>query len=117
MSDQLDDLAGCFRDGYDSDDIQRVFARVHEQTGVWLLCVWEYFDDIGYGGDSEFFLISGSGSVHELDGQLWPWLWGGSDEAPGGPGSPESWVGAPAPGTIAELSGDGLGNAAVENRT
>lgn len=117
MNDQLADLAGRFHDGYDSDDIRRVFEQIRAHTGVRLLCVWDYFDDFGYGGNSEFYVQTSDGTIHQLGGQLWPWLWGGCEEAPEGPGSPDSWIGSPAPLNIGDLDGDGLGNAAVENRT
>lgn len=41
---------GCFEDGYDDDTINKVLGGFESAN---LVCVWDYFDDAGYGGNSE----------------------------------------------------------------
>lgn len=53
---------GQYVHGYDSDDINRLFAEFDSATVV---CVWATFDDYGYGGDSEF---AGWARVPDPDG-------------------------------------------------
>jgi hypothetical protein len=114
-ADALDDYAGRFRYGYDSDDINKVFETIQALTRVDLICVWDYFDDAGYGGDSQFYVVDGD-ATYELAGDLWPWLSAGTDEAPNGPGSVASWKGGRTPFAYTELSGDGSRNYAFESR-
>ncbi len=109
----LQSVAGIFQNGYDGDDINRVFGAIGRQCGIDLICVWDYFDDWGYGGDSQFYLVDG-GSAFEVTGQLWCWLHGGRDEAPGGPGNPAQWKGAPADFDLSALGGDGFCNVAPQ---
>lgn len=61
-------------DGYDADDVNRVFDRLEEATGLSLVCVWEYFDSFGVGGNSQFFVALEDDRFHEVAGDLWQWL-------------------------------------------
>ncbi|WSM80960.1 hypothetical protein OIE78_35390 (plasmid) [Streptomyces cellulosae] len=92
----LEDLRGCMVDGYDADDVNRVFDRLEEATGLSLVCVWEYFDSFGVGGNSQFFVALEDDRFHEVAGDLWQWLNGDphSPSTPDAPGSPGTWVGA-----------------------
>jgi hypothetical protein len=117
MTAKLDpDLAGVFAMGYGPEDAADVFAQIADATGVTLVCLWRYFDDAGYGGDSQFYVLDEQpvGTVlYELDGDLWPWLLG-DIPADQGPGEPPSWVGAKADIDLDALPvGDG-GNYAYE---
>lgn len=81
---------GQFADGYDSDDVNRAFGAIKHVVGVDLICVWEYFDDAGYGGSSEFYLVEGN-TAYDLAGDLWPWLSGDTEVEH--PGNPQQWKG------------------------
>ena len=100
---------GQFANGYDSDDVNRAFGAIKQHLGVDLICVWEYFDDAGYGGSSEFYLVEGN-AAYELAGDLWPWLSGDTDAEH--PGSPDQWKGATASGIDGwqDYPGDGFSN-------
>jgi hypothetical protein len=111
----FEDLAGIFRDGYDSYDINRVFGIIDDRTDKRVECVWEFFDNYGYGGTSEFYLIE-NGVAFELIGGLRPWLYGGRDEVANGPGHPGTWKGKRADFDYAETAGDGWHNRVTEHR-
>jgi hypothetical protein len=113
----ISDLQGCMVDGYTPEDIDRVFGRLENAFGVRLVCVWDYFDAFGYGGNSQFYVVGDDGRLHESAGDLYTWLNfdPAADEAPDSPGPPDSWRGAPA--DLAEPEGDdGFYNVALENR-
>ena len=120
MNELFDELAGRFSDGYTSDDIDVAIDRIRDATGVTLICVWEYFDDYGFGGNSELLLVDGV-AVHEVEGDLWAW-WStdpAAPDAPSSPGSPQTWRGGPADGlrNYTDLGGDGSSNYATEARS
>lgn len=99
MTMQLDpDLAGVFANGYEPEDAADVFDQIAQEADVDIICVWDYFDCSGYGGDSRFYVRENGASGHvlyELAGGLWPWLFG-DVPASRGPGEPSSWRGSEA---------------------
>ncbi|OHU47299.1 hypothetical protein BKG82_26985 [Mycobacteroides chelonae] len=111
------ELRGCCQDGYTPEKFQRVMRSVLDATGVRLCCVWAYFDEWGYGGDSEFY-IEESDRLFDLTGDLWPWLSAldGDPDAPKKPGDPRTWKGPMNAMALADLAGDGFGNYALETR-
>lgn len=110
------ELRGRFRYGYTPDDFRKLAEVIASDTGVELCCVWEYFDDCGYGGGSEF-VIGDQGRFYELVGDLWPWLSADDGcDAPADPGDPETWRGPLSGVPVDDLDGDGNGNYALETR-
>jgi hypothetical protein len=109
---QVTELRASMIDGYTPDDVNRAFGRIRDSLGIDLVCVWEYHDDFGYGGDSDFYVRSTNGAVHELAGDLWPWLNRSVDDpdAPAHLGDPATWTGAVA--DVTDDLGDGFHNAA-----
>lgn len=109
-------LRGRFQQGYDNDDFRRVATEIKAVTGAEIVCIWQYFDDFGYGGDSEFYLVDG-GRLYELAGDLWPWLSADARdlEAPESPGDSATWQGSASAIEYENLSGDGW-NYALEFR-
>ena len=82
---------GLFREGYTEDDIDALSSRTVE-----FLCVWNYRDDLGFGGDSEIvgreILPDGStGNWKPLHPTLWAHLLGDPDDPadPADPADPE----------------------------
>ncbi|MEU0770536.1 hypothetical protein [Streptomyces albogriseolus] len=100
-AEDTEDLRGCMRDGYTPEDVNRVFARLESVFGVRLVCVWNYVDALGFGGNSQFYVEHG-GRTFELAGDLWRWLNRppGAADAPATPGHPSSWLGAAVPLTF-----------------
>lgn len=96
LMDEIEDLRGCMDDGYDADDVNRTFGRLESATGLSLVCVWEYFDDAGVGGNSQFYVSLEDDGFHEVAGDLWEWLNADPDSpsTPAWPGTPDSWIGA-----------------------
>lgn len=81
---------GAFADGYDENDIDAFAEAVcHARPGCELVCVWEYRDELGAGGDSEL-LFQSAGTAHSLALPLWEWLQGERADEPG----PDQWFGA-----------------------
>jgi hypothetical protein len=114
------DNAGRFEDGYTDDDVNRVLGEISDAAGVRVVCVWDFIDSFGPGGNSEFFVETGDGFV-PLSGDLWAWL----NEAPGSehavatPGDPATWVSSDPDETlrVEDLVGDDWHNYAREDRT
>jgi hypothetical protein len=96
--DRIADLRGCLADGYTSDEVEWVFGRLEEATGVRLLCLWDCYDAYGYGGDSQFYVEGTDSRLYELAGDLWAWLNGepAAADTPNSPGEPSTWQGATA---------------------
>src|SRR6266511_2297879 len=114
-----EDLRGCMRDGYTDDDVNGVLGQLGQTVGLTLICVWDYVDTWGPGGNSDFFVHAPDGQLHELTGDLWRWLndHPNDPQAPAHPGSPRTWVGPSAGRTTDTCAwNDGRGNFAVENR-
>lgn len=90
------DLRGSMDDGYDDERVNRVLGRISEVSGLRIVCVWDYYDASGVGGNSDFY-VNIDGQFHDCAGDLWRWLNGstGDPDTPAVPGPPASWVGAP----------------------
>ncbi|MFE2640209.1 hypothetical protein ACFXKF_36595 [Streptomyces scopuliridis] len=112
-----DDLRGYMVDGYDADDVNRAFSRIHDACGLHLVCVWETFDAFGVGGNSDFY-VEKDGRLHYLGGDLWQWLNGDPEDAdvPITPGTPASWIGERADPTLDPDWDDGFHNLAIADR-
>ncbi|WP_051708939.1 hypothetical protein [Streptomyces sp. NRRL S-350] len=82
-------LTGRFRDGYTEEQVNTAFAVLGAATGLRLVCVWEYRDGFGCGGNSQWFAEDSSGGLWDLAGDLDAWLTGERSH----PGPAGSWVG------------------------
>jgi hypothetical protein len=113
----IGDLRGYMVDGYDSDDVNRVFDRLEEATGLTLVCVWEYFDSAGVGGNSQFYISLEDDRLHEVAGDLWEWLNGDPEcgSTPVTPGAPAAWIGARADFAAGFEYDDGRHNCAIRD--
>jgi hypothetical protein len=63
----LERFFGQFADGYTPEDVDRVCSAVRDATGVEICVVWDYFDDCGFGGNSDF-AVAGGGKVFGCSG-------------------------------------------------
>ena len=89
---EIADLRGRFKDGYSAEDIRTVFSRIYDAGGPYLVCVWDYADEAGFGGNSQFYVEDDNGDFHEAQPDVHQWLSGQQE-------TPEpfvGWVGAPA---------------------
>jgi len=106
-------LTGRFRDGYTEEDVNTAFADLGEATGLRLVCVWEYRDSFGCGGNSEWFAEDSSGGLWDLAGDLYAWLTGERSH----PGPVGPWVGRTVAHRVQELAWtDGQHNYAQQSR-
>ncbi|MBC7303183.1 hypothetical protein [Nocardia salmonicida] len=103
-------------DGYDSDQITSVLGQISAASGLAVVCLWNYVDNFGFGGDSDFRILSPHGQLYYLDGDLSDWLTDTPDHAPAHPGSPASWIGGIDTDAIDIAGGDGRHSLARENR-
>ncbi|MEU6680864.1 hypothetical protein [Streptomyces sp. NPDC046925] len=87
---ELADLRGRFEDGYTPEGIRSVFGRIQDAGGPYLVCVWEYADAFGFGGNSEFYAET-AGGFYEVSPDIHGWLSGDLET----PGAPDTWVCAP----------------------
>ncbi|WP_280470680.1 hypothetical protein [Nocardia farcinica] len=110
------ELRSRLDDGYDSDLITAVLGQISDASGVAVVCLWDYYDEFGYGGDSDFRILSPHGQLYHLNGDLADWLTETHDHAPAHPGSPASWIGGIDTDAISVAEGDGRNNFALENR-
>ncbi|WP_030200633.1 hypothetical protein [Streptomyces sp. NRRL S-87] len=103
--DPLGDIAhlhGRFADGYSARDIRSVFGRIYDEGGPYLVCVWEYADENGFGGTSTFFAEEEDGSLFEVRADIHRWLSGQQET----PGPMATWVCAPVEPTEFVVSDD-----------
>ncbi|MFD3908950.1 hypothetical protein ACFXOL_14755 [Streptomyces californicus] len=73
---EIRDLHGRFADGYTPEGIRAVFDRIYRAGGPYLVCVWEYADAHGFGGNSEFCAENDRGEHFEIDPEVHLWLRG-----------------------------------------
>ncbi|TYB71148.1 hypothetical protein FXF51_01560 [Nonomuraea sp. PA05] len=111
---EIADLAGALRDGYDEHLITSVLARITEAGAPgYLLCVWAEHDAAGYGGNSDIYIDAdhGGGLCH-VGGDLWAWLSQHplTPGTPATPGDPVTWKGNPAGFRLADLAVDDGGH-------
>ncbi|MGC9478840.1 hypothetical protein ACP4I1_32455 [Streptomyces sp. WG4] len=88
---QLAELHGTFELGYSADDVRSVFGRIADEGGPYLVCVWEYADEYGFGGNSEFYAEGEDGTLFEVQPDVHRWLSGKQET----PGPLDTWVCAP----------------------
>ncbi|NGO40605.1 hypothetical protein [Streptomyces ureilyticus] len=88
---QLADLHGRFEDGYTPEDIRAVFMRIVDADGPYLVCVWDYADEYGFGGNSQFYAENDEGDLFEVQPDIHLWLSGQQET----PGPVDTWVCAP----------------------
>ncbi|MCK2240050.1 MULTISPECIES: hypothetical protein [unclassified Crossiella] len=98
-------LCGSMAEGYDNDLVNKVLGHL-STLGQRLVCVWNLHDQFGFGGDSNFYVETASGRLHELAGGLWQWLNGDPDalEPPPTPAPPAAWLGADTGTVTADLA-------------
>ncbi|MFF5265410.1 hypothetical protein ACFY4C_41560 [Actinomadura viridis] len=116
----LADLRGNMVKGYTSETVNSVLGRITSASGYSLVCVWDYFDEFGTGGNSQFYIQQDPGQLRELAGDLWTWLNGSPEDpnTPASPGVPSSWLGRIADITTEDLRyTDGFHNYARRNET
>ncbi|MFJ3182596.1 hypothetical protein ACIPJN_29980 [Streptomyces sp. NPDC086796] len=109
------DLRSSMVDGYAPEDVNRAFSRLEDVTGTRLVCIWDRYDDSGFGGSSDFY-VEREGEFYYLAGDLWRWLNGSAEDpdTPGWPAPVEMWLGARA--QLADAAhDDGFHNLAVSN--
>ncbi|MFE4663270.1 hypothetical protein ACFRFJ_42130 [Streptomyces hydrogenans] len=68
------DLHGAFQHGYGADDVRTVFGRISDAGGPCLVCVWDFPDAYGFGGNSEFYAEEDNGVLLELQQDAYWWL-------------------------------------------
>lgn len=91
------DLRGCMEDGYDSDKVNSVLGAISDASGLMIVCVWDFYDEYGPGGNSDFYVDpEDGGPLRELVGDLWRWLNSDPDDpdSPDSPGDPGTWTGS-----------------------
>lgn len=88
---ELADLHGAFEHGYGADDIRCVFGRISDAGGLYLVCVWDFADDCGFGGNSVFYAEDEDGNLYEIQPDIHRWLAGEQET----PGPLATWVCAP----------------------
>ncbi|MFF0170256.1 hypothetical protein [Streptomyces prasinus] len=91
LLERIADLHGRFEDGYSADGIRTVFGRIYDEGGPYLVCVWEYADAYGFGGNSEFYAEGEDGDLFEVQPDIHRWLSGQQET----PGPVDTWVCAP----------------------
>ncbi|MFJ2589662.1 hypothetical protein [Streptomyces sp. NPDC087538] len=110
---EMADLHGRFKDGYTPEDIRTVFYRIYDTVGIYLVCVWEYVDEYGFGGNSEFFAEDRNGVLFEAQPDIHQWLSGQQET----PGTPDTWVCAPVAEPTEFQASDDSHNYARADRT
>ncbi|MER8233129.1 hypothetical protein [Streptomyces sp. NPDC094049] len=108
----LADLHGSFEHGYSADDIRRVFGRIGDAGGPYLVCVWELADDYGFGGNSEFYAEDENGHLSEIQPDVYGWLTGEQET----PGPVDTWVCARVTGLAEFAATDDRHNCAKTER-
>jgi hypothetical protein len=83
------DLKNFLGEGYSDDEVVDVLGPVAEATGVHVICLWDYVDRYGCGGDSTWYVLAPGGALHWLVGGLFAWI----NHGQGDPGDPATWTG------------------------
>lgn len=103
---EIADLWGRFKDGYSADDVRRVFGRISDAGGPHLVCVWDYADEYGFGGNSKFYAEDEEGRFLEVEPGIYRWLTGEQRS----PGPVNTWVVGPVAEPIEFAVGDDFHN-------
>ncbi|MEW1639323.1 hypothetical protein AB0469_35375 [Streptomyces sp. NPDC093801] len=109
---ELAELHGAFEHGYGADDIRRVFGRINDEGGPYLVCVWDIADDYGFGGNADFYAEDEECKLFELKPDVYRWLTGQQDS----PGPLDTWVGAHVPELVEFAATDDRHNYARTER-
>ncbi|UZI33961.1 hypothetical protein [Streptomyces sp. VB1] len=88
---EIRDLYSRFADGYTPEGIRAVFDRIHRAGGPYLVCVWEYADAHGFGGNSQFYAENENGDHFEIEPDVHLWLSGLTER----PAPMHTWVHGP----------------------
>jgi hypothetical protein len=64
--DLLRDYAGVFKDGYTPEDVDRAMGAVRDATGIELAILWDFCDEAGFGGNSDY-AISYLGDLYDFE--------------------------------------------------
>ncbi|WP_328373047.1 hypothetical protein OG800_49570 (plasmid) [Streptomyces sp. NBC_00445] len=83
------DLKNFLSEGYSDEEVTAVLGPVAEATGVHVICLWDYVDRYGCGGDSDWYVMTPSGALHRLAGGLFSWI----NYGEGKPCDPATWIG------------------------
>ncbi|PJE97096.1 hypothetical protein CUT44_14010 [Streptomyces carminius] len=110
---QIAYLHGRFKDGYTPDDVRNVFECIYTAGGPYLVCVWDYADEYGFGGDSQFYAEDEDGDLFEVQPDIHQWLSGQQET----PGRMDTWVCAPVTEPTEFPVGDDFHNYARLDRT
>lgn len=91
----LAELRGCLHGGYNPDGVNRVLGRLSQVTGLQLVCVWDYVDTAGPGGNAQFYIERKRGRLYTLSSKAWHWLSDdpAASDTTSDPGSPDTWKG------------------------
>ncbi|MFD8415448.1 hypothetical protein ACFV2Q_27420 [Streptomyces sp. NPDC059650] len=92
LLERMADLGGRIKDGYSASDIRAVFERICYDGGPYLVCVWEYADENGFGGSSQFYAEDEEGDLFEIRPDIYRWLSGQQET----PGPVDTWICEPA---------------------
>lgn len=70
---EFEEFRGTFENGWTDEDINLALPELEEILGVSLVCVWDRYDEVGFAGDSNLYVMDavGIGNVYELSGE---WL-------------------------------------------
>lgn len=109
---ELAELHGAFEHGYGADDIRRVFGRINDEGGPYLVCVWDIADDYGFGGNADFYAEDEECKLFELKSDVYRWLTGQQDS----PGPLDTWVGGHVPELVEFAATDDRHNYARTER-
>jgi hypothetical protein len=113
----LAEVRASMDDGYYPDRVNSALGRLNQAFGIRLVCVWNYLDEIGYGGDSDFYLEEAEGRLHYLAGRLWAWLNHALDDvdAPDTAGAPADRWGLASGLSATRMTSDGQLNLAIHD--
>ncbi|MFF2088538.1 hypothetical protein ACFVVM_32545 [Nocardia sp. NPDC058176] len=110
-----DRLRASMHQGYTPEQVNDTFGLISDRFGVRVVCVWDYIDDTGFGGDSDLYIevrTEAGINLAACDEQLLAWLTlpTTDPDAPTNPGDPARWQLAPTIMPTTGLTRDGLHN-------
>ncbi|MFE1610393.1 hypothetical protein ACFW7P_16775 [Streptomyces albidoflavus] len=108
----ISDLRGRLAGDFSEYDVQEVFGHIEDKGGPVLACLWEYIDQDGFGGTTQFLHEDPDGGFFQLSTDFTGWLSG--EKAT--PGPVESWLGEPAD-AFEPAATDHAHNYALDDRT
>ena len=98
VSESVQNLFESVVDGWTDDDVAGICTELKTLTGFNALAVWDYFDDDGFGGNSEIVFVKDN-EYYRISPSAWSWLTGddGSDLLKETLTDSINWIGQPAP--------------------